>query len=338
MIMITFRQHNKAAGVNYVLHLCLTFFLTACSPTFITPAAESDSSPNIAEHVFTSFDNTRLPLRVWQPSGKTAGVIIALHGFNDYSNLVKDAAQYFNNNQLTVYAYDQRGFGETATRGRWSGSQALIDDLITFIAQLKTRYPDTPLYILGDSMGGAVTIVAMAGRDNPGVEGLILAAPAVWARSTMPFYQRFFLTLAAHIIPWKKVTGESLQISPSDNIEMLKELGKDQLVIKETRIDVLYGLANLMDEAYAHAERLENRLLLLYGEKDEIIPRDPTLSFYNRLPLRSQAQQRMILYENGYHMLLRDLQADVVLQDIVDWIEGKTGVRPRFQTDVSESR
>ena len=101
---------------------------------------------------------------------------------------------------------------------------------------------------------------------------------------------------------------------------MLKELGKDQLVIKETRIDVLYGLANLMDEAYAHAERLENRLLLLYGEKDEIIPHAPTLSFYHRLPSRSQDRQRMILYENGYHMLLRDLQADVVLQDIVDWI------------------
>ncbi len=28
----------------------------------------------------------------------------------------------------------------------------------------------------------------------------------------------------------------------------------------------------------------------------------------------------MILYEHGYHMLLRDLQAEIVLQDIVDWI------------------
>lgn len=57
-------------------------------------------------------------------------------------------------------------------------------------------------------MGGAVTILAMAGRDSPGVEGLILVTPAVWTRSTMPFYQRFFLSLAAQTIPWKKVTGE----------------------------------------------------------------------------------------------------------------------------------
>jgi len=302
--------------------------LTACSPTFITPTAATDSTAAISGHVFTTYDNTRLPLRVWKPSDKTTGVIIALHGFNDYSNFVKDAALYFNNNQLAVYAYDQRGFGGTTTRGWWSGSQALISDLIAFIAELKIMYPDTPLYILGDSMGGAVTILAMAGQDNSGVAGLILVAPAVWARSTMPFYQRFSLSLAAHIIPWKKVTGEFIRIKPSDNLEMLKALGKDPLVIKETRIDVLYGLANLMDKAYENAERLENRLLLLYGEKDEIIPRDPMLSFYQKLPLRSLEQQRMILYENGYHMLLRDVQADIVLQDIVDWIidyEGGAG-------------
>ena len=94
-------------------------------------------------------------------------------------------------------------------------------------------------------------------------------------------------------------------------IEMLRELAKDPLVLKETRIDVLYGLSNLMDKAYDSAEQLTGRLLLLYGEKDEIIPPQPVLSFYRRLPMQSQVQQQMILYEEGYHMLLRDLQAEV---------------------------
>jgi alpha-beta hydrolase superfamily lysophospholipase len=304
----------------HLLQIFLIIMLTACSPQFISPTEVVDSSPRISGKFFTTYDNSRLPLRVWQPSGEISGVIIALHGFNDYSNFIKDSALFFNNNQLAVYAYDQRGFGETPTRGRWSGSQALVEDLATFIAQIKVIHPDTPLYILGDSMGGAVTILTMAGEGSPEVDGLVLVAPAVWSRSEMPFYQRFLLSLTAHSIPWKNVTGQSLQISPSDNIEMLKELGRDPLVIKETRIDVLYGLVNLMDQAYENAERLRNKLLLLYGENDEIIPRDPVFSFYQRLPLRALGQQRLILYENGYHMLLRDLQAEIVLQDIVDWI------------------
>jgi alpha-beta hydrolase superfamily lysophospholipase len=75
-----------------------------------------------------------------------------------------------------------------------------------------------------------------------------------------------------------------------------------------------------MDAAYIGAERLRINSLLLYGEKDEIIPKKPVFEFYKRLPLTGQKRQQMILYENGYHMLLRDLQAEVVINDIVDWI------------------
>lgn len=319
--MIQSSFYKKPLGAFYLFQIIFITMLTACSPQFIPPTAALNSSATISAKFFTTYDNSRLPLRVWMPSEEIKGVIIALHGFNDYSNFIKDSALFFNNNQLAVYAYDQRGFGETPTRGRWSGTQALVQDLATFITQIKEIHSDTPLYILGESMGGAVTILTMTGEDPPEVDGLVLVAPAVWSRSKMPFYQRYLLSIAAYIIPWKKVTGQSLEISPSDNIEMLKDLGRDPLVIKETRIDVLYGLANLMDKAYENPERLRNNLLLLYGEKDEIIPRDPVFSFYQRLPLRTQGQQRMILYEKGYHMLLRDLQAEMVMQDIVDWIE-----------------
>ena len=257
---------------------------------------------------------------MWTPEGKLQGVIVALHGFNDYSNFIRNSAEFFAERGLAVYSYDQRGFGNTATRGYWSGWQSMAKDLVTCIALLREKHPETPLYILGDSMGGAVTVVTVTHTDLPPVDGVILVAPALWARSAMPFYQRFALWLAAHTIPWKKVSGKSLDITPSDNIEMLRELGKDPLVIKETRIGVLHGLTNLMDRAYSSAEKFTAKSLILYGEKDEIIPREPVFDFIARLPAESQENQKVIVYENGYHMLLRDLQAEKVMSDIADWI------------------
>jgi len=205
----------------------------------------------------------------------------------------------------------------------WSGRQTLAHDLNTLIKLVKDSHPQVPVFILGDSMGGAVAIVSMAKKDAPTVNGVILIAPAVWARSEMPFYQRLVLWIAAHTLPWKKVTGESLEISASDNIEMLRALGKDPMVIKETRIDVIYGLSNLMDDAYNSAGSIHTKILLLYGKKDEIIPWEPVYDFYKRLPSKELGQHQMILYENGYHMLLRDLQAEVVMKDIVDWVNGE---------------
>lgn len=318
------------------LKIGIVFFLTACSPDFVTLSSSVSSCPSISEHIFTSYDNTELPLRVWLPSHEINGVIIAVHGFNDYSNFIKDSVSFFNNQKLAVYSYDQRGFGETGTRGRWSGRQTLSNDLTTFVKLVKKTHPQIPIYILGDSMGGAVTIVTMVRNDPLKVNGVILIAPAVWVRSEMPFYQRWLLWMAAHTIPWKKVTGESLEITASDNIEMLKELGKDPLVIKETRVDVLYGLSNLMDEAYRGAELFRTKVLLLYGNKDEIIPRKPVFEFYKRLPSGVQGQQQMILYENGYHMLLRDLQSKIVMKDIVEWINDQAKPVSSLQNNLTK--
>ena len=203
----------------------------------------------------------------------------------------------------------------------WPGIKALVDDLRAMTARLRARHPETPLYLLGASMGGSVIMVAMTGAAAPAVDGLILSGPAVWGRATMPFYQRWALAVAAHTVPWLTVTGRGLNILASDNIEMLRNLGRDPLVIKETRIDTIHGLVNLMDAAFDAAPRLQAPALILYGENDEVIPKEPTEQMIARLPAGGRGDQRVALYEKGYHMLLRDLQAETVWRDIVGWIE-----------------
>jgi alpha-beta hydrolase superfamily lysophospholipase len=101
---------------------------------------------------------------------------------------------------------------------------------------------------------------------------------------------------------------------------MLKALARDPLVIKETRVETIYGLVNLMDAAQTSADAIQSTLLLLYGEKDDIIPEQPTYQFLRDLKDNNRAQDTVALYKDGYHMLLRDLQAQVVWNDISAWI------------------
>ena len=124
------------------------------------------------------------------------------------------------------------------------------------------------------------------------------------------------LGLGAHVIPGLRLSGKGLKIQASDNRQMLLELGEDPLVIKQTRIDTMYGLVNLMDSALRNTPNLATPTLLLYGANDEIIPKHATsemLTAMNNSP-------RVVVYPKGYHMLLRDLQADTVLRDITEWI------------------
>ena len=110
---------------------------------------------------------------------------------------------------------------------------------------------------------------------------------------------------------------------PSDNIEMLRALGRDPWVIKGTRIETVYGLADLMDAAFNSATQLRANTLMLYGEKDEIIPKPPTYAFLQKFLATEAAEKTVAFYSQGYHMLLRDLQAPTAWKDIAAWINNR---------------
>lgn len=232
--------------------------LAACTPTLMPPGPRV-VQPAFGGATMTMADGVQLPLHAWPAEGTPQGipkaVIVALHGFNDYGTFIKAAAAYWSQHGIAVYAYDQRGFGDAPNRGFWPGGQALVDDLRTAVDLVGARHPGVPVFALGDSMGGAVTLTAMTEPTPPKVQGAILVAPAVWGRSTMPFYQRWSLWLSTHTVPWMTLTGRGLKITPSDNIEMLRALGRDPKVIKATRIDTIWGLTNFMDRALEASTR-----------------------------------------------------------------------------------
>jgi alpha-beta hydrolase superfamily lysophospholipase len=295
------------------LLLGVALLAAACAPR-VQVFGPPNGPPELSDAAFVTADGKSLPMRAWAAAEPRA-VILALHGFNDYSNAFDAPAQWWQARGITTYAIDQRGFGDGPEPGIWGGGQAMAHDARSVLAVLRGRHPATPLFLLGDSMGGAVAILAMAGEAPP-ADGLILVAPAVWGGSQMNPVFRASIWLAAHTTPWNYATGGSLKRQPSDNIAMLRALGRDPRVIKRTRVDSIYGLTRLMGAAQEAADRIAAPTLVLYGDRDEIVPAGPVKAMVGRL----DAPYQLITYPDGYHMLLRDLQAERVWRDIANWI------------------
>ncbi|HSP00039.1 MAG TPA: lysophospholipase [Thioalkalivibrio sp.] len=281
-------------------------------------------------HVITT-DGYRLPLHRWEPEVVARGVVLGLHGFGDHGGSFAALAGPLNEAGYEVYAYDQRGFGATERPGIWSTSERLSGDVAVMTELLRERHGELPLYLIGKSMGAAVALTALARVDAPEVDGLVLIAPAVWARQTMPWYQRLGLWMLLRVAPGLQLSGDAahdLGIRPTDDPEVMRALSLDPLTLKRSRVDAVHGLTELMGEALEASARLRGPTLILYGDNDQVIPARPLCEMLIRLPPARETGWRLVLYPNGYHMLTRYTGAARTYGDVAAWLSDHSAPLP----------
>lgn len=116
--------------------------------------------PTFTEAWLPGHDSINFYTRTYAAESPRA-VVIFVHGFSEHVGRYEWAHSVCAMNGLTVFAYDQRGYGRTAldrahkSKGSAFGKTSLHDGLLDFewwLRHLKREYPDLPLFALGNSM------------------------------------------------------------------------------------------------------------------------------------------------------------------------------------------
>ena len=291
----------------------------------VTPEFQIDNDK------FISFDGAELGLTTWvgNPGGPAVGnIIVGLHGMNDYANAFHLAAPYWAERGVTVYAYDQRGFGRSPVRGIWPDEESMREDLRTAVKVARERHPHATITVVGISMGASVAISAFGSERAPAADRFIASGPGLRGWGAINPAYRASLWLSAHIRPsWVVVPPKGLvRIEPTDNLEMLNRTWQDPLMMPTNRIDQVYGLVTLMETAHERAPSLPDSVptLMSYGASDYVVPRNGVRRTAKVLP----PAVRTVYYEKGYHMLLRDLQAETFFNDYLAFMIDPTADLP----------
>lgn len=289
--------------------------MSACSTPQTTPPGPHATQVHFADSGhWVASDGYALAFSSW-PAAKPKAVIVALHGMNDYGEAFAMPAKFWAENGVTTYAYDQRGFGRTEGNGRWPGGDVMTADAAAFIGLVRTRHPGLPIYLMGESMGGAVAILAGADGRTLGADGVILISPAFLGWSHLGVAERTLLWTMMKVSPGSQVTGQGLNRQPTDNIPVLEALGRDPYVIKRTRVDAVYGLVNLMEDAWQRAPEEKLPTLVVYAGDDQVVPSQPIEELVSRM-----SDVRSVCYMDGFHMLLRDVKGKRAWQTILDYV------------------
>lgn len=275
-------------------------------------------------------DGQSIPLRLWGDDQSPDQIVLGVHGFSDYGRGFAHLLSGIDTSgRMLLAAYDQRGFGESASRSKWAGIDRLNADLTEVLTHLASRYPDRPIHLIGESMGAALIIDAMHkprssqlfvdGKANRSthdavIDSSILLAPAVWGWDAMPWYQRIGLRLLHRFFPDMRLSSshaKRIGIRPTDDPQVAAYLAKDPLMLRDIRVSMLVGLTDLMDSASRLMPLPGHPSLVILGTQDEVIPVSAYCKWIDNHS--SPVSTSWYVQAEGFHMLTRQIRRDPVI-------------------------
>lgn len=151
-----------------------------------SPSNSSTSSPAPVASTAADFgtidanDINTPPCRSWIDNDvKQTAVVLCIHGLGLNADCFNDFGTRMSHRGVAVYAIDARGFGSwmKLKNGKALKFDACLDDIQTLLPRLRANHPGLPVFLLGESMGGAIVLRASSIYPHL-MDGLISSVPS----------------------------------------------------------------------------------------------------------------------------------------------------------------
>ncbi|KAI0359525.1 alpha/beta-hydrolase [Trametes cingulata] len=265
------------------------------------------------------------------PPGPHA-VILFLHGFAEHVGRYEWAHREYAARGVTVFTYDQRGFGRTAldkehkskgsSYGRTSWPEQLAD-IEWWVRKLKGEHPEVPLFLMGHSMGGGLAL-AFATRTAPPparetlamLSGIISSSPLLLQTFPASKILRFVGGKASLLVP-NLLFDAPVPVEDLSHDKTANEANaNDPLIIQKGSLrglrDMLSGGEQLLWNDYKHWPR-SLPLMIVHGTADRVTSFAAAEEFYNKV---DAADKEFVPFADGFHELVHE--PDGVKERFVD--------------------
>jgi len=265
----------------------------------------------------------KVPYRSWLPLNQPKEVLLCVHGLGFSSASFAEFGRSMAGRGFAVYAVDVRGFGQWAKRKGQDkvDFEACLLDIEQALKSLRKAYPGVPVFMVGESMGGAIAMAATA-RHPELVDGLV---------SSVPSSDRYFkiggeIIVGAHYLedPDKKIDPEIIdRISTDDRTRA--QMTNNSMNRLELSPRELKQFETFMKGNFDNAHLIEKPpVLMLAGFKDKLVKPEGTIELFNAL---STQDKLLMVIGDGEHLLLEENQLTNQLAQMLNvWItdQGRT--------------
>jgi alpha-beta hydrolase superfamily lysophospholipase len=271
------------------------------------------------ETSYIGYDGMKMYLLEWTPdNSKCDAVVLAIHGMTMHSGQMVKIGEYLSNRGVGVLAPDMRGFGHyQGLKGHVDDYEEFMMDLSSLLDQVRERFPDEKIYMLGHSLGGLHTINFVL-RNPHALNGIILSAPAVSEKAKISKGKRLVARLISAINLKKHFAAGVNAEDMAQDPEIVESIKNDSLRFKFMTARFGISVQNAMKIAASSAAQILVPVLFLQGGEDKLVDPLKASNFFDDLKVDDKTWK---MYDNLYHTLPQVKDNEQVLQDIFEWVD-----------------
>ena len=243
-------------------------------------------------------------------------ILINLHGFgmhfqseDEYLRTLEARIESFSPLKILSYGLELRGHGKSdGLKFHIHDYNDYLSDIYALVLHIREKY-DLPIYLLGESIGGALAIIYSIKYKD--ISGVILLGPMIDIIESINGLLINAISLISYILPRWKI------IKPSDNI--IKEYKKSKCVYTSCEPVMLCSgreCYKIIKWIKANKDKFTLPVLAIHSIDDRITSHKATKDFIDNC---ESTDKTFISLPGNKHSLLLSNDIDKVLNIIYSW-------------------
>jgi alpha-beta hydrolase superfamily lysophospholipase len=244
---------------------------------------------------------------------------VVVHGYAEHSGRYQGFGSWFAARGCAVHAYDHRGHGRSGGRRcHVRDFQEYLNDLDCFLEILRREHFQSPITLVGHSMGGLVTAAYLVGL-RPAIHSAITSGAGLALGQGISRLRVGAVRLLRRLLP-RLSLGSGLDPNGlSRDPEVIRGYLEDPLVFRSMTTSLAAELLDAVSRTAARAAEVAVPLLMLHGEDDPLCPADGSRAFFDGVAITGSDLR---IYPKLRHEIFNEPEREGVFLDILGWLAG----------------
>ena len=266
-------------------------------------------------------DGTQLFFRQFQPASPPRASLVIAHGLCEHSGRYTALAERLAEKGLFVFAHDHRGHGQSGgKRGCIRQFSDYTQDLQLFMEKCRNALaPNTPLLLLGHSMGGLIVLNYIQQFPDQ-ASGVIASCPALAPGFAPPRAKTAIARFISTV--WPSLTFDN-ELAPeylSHDSSVVDAYIRDPLVHRRISARLFTEMMDTMAQTRKNADAISIPILMQIAEEDRLVDPQRCRDFFKQV---ASADKTLHDYPGLFHEIYNEEQEqrEQVIGDLEAWLE-----------------